>query len=54
MVQIDNMGLQKPKLKYDVHSGIGINNYLPTTAGDWRTRYQFTHMADSMHYFLDV
>ncbi|ETO30361.1 pyridine nucleotide-disulfide oxidoreductase dimerization region [Reticulomyxa filosa] len=51
---VENMGLEKAGVKFDVYRGIEVNDYLQTSnnnvyaVGDCCTRYQFTHMADAM------
>ena len=51
---VENMNLELAKVKYDSRRGIEVNDFLQTTnsniysAGDCCTRFQFTHMADSM------
>jgi len=48
------MNLELAKVKYNNRHGIEVNDFLQTTnsniysAGDCCTRFQFTHMADSM------
>lgn len=51
---VENLNLEIAKVKYDSRHGIEVNDFLQTTnssiysAGDCCTRFQFTHMADSM------
>ena len=49
---VDNMGLEKAGIEYDLRKGIKVNDYMQTTnnrifaAGDVASKYQFTHAAD--------
>ncbi|ETO28179.1 hypothetical protein RFI_08957 [Reticulomyxa filosa] len=51
---IENLGLEKAMVRYDVHRGIAVNDYLQTSnsniyaIGDCCTRFQYTHMAGAM------
>ena len=51
---VENLNLEIAKVKYDSRRGIEVNDFLQSTnssiyaAGDCCTRFQFTHMADSM------